>query len=155
MHSAQQIEQQLIRGIKRILVPYRRALAITQGPDSEAHQDPTREGSPETTPLEGPRSGEIVDRLRPVMEMIAEMETTLRPIREQWTSLNASPGETLQRLLGEQAEVLQSLMTQIDQIEAQMLATRDALLPDVDSSAEQQKVRQVYRHAHGKPFETA
>lgn len=136
MHSAQQIERELIVGMRRIAVPYQKALQILR-----AHNVPADSATAVmTTP-----GTDISALLRPSMEMIADYESTLGPLRSEWNALEKDANGELKTLVDEQAGVLQELISLLDAVESQLAGSRSHLASRLDVSQRQNAMRQAYQ----------
>ena len=140
MHSETQIEAQLIKAMKRIAVPYRSALSILR----EHHAAPTTRAGVASSPTNQTRICELLQR---PMEMIADYERTVGPLRTQWNSLRKTANGDLQQVIDEQSKLLKELMELLDGVEQQMLSSRTHLASRLDDSQRQMAMRQAYRPA--------
>lgn len=127
MLSETQIEDKLVQGMRKIAVPYKKALQIL------------REHS--VTPS---GANDLPSRLKPSMEMIAEYESTVGPLRNQWNALQKTPDAELKDLVSEQSDVLQELISLLDNAEKQMSGSRSHLAERLDVSQRQNAMRQAY-----------
>lgn len=136
MTSEQQIERELIVGMRRIAVPYQKALQLLR-----AHNVPADSA---TAVMTAP-SVDISALLRPSMEMIADYESTLGPLRNQWNALDKDADGELKTLIDEQAGVLQELIALLDTVESQLAGSRSQLASRLDVSQRQNAMRQAYQ----------
>lgn len=127
MLSETQIEEKLVQGMRKIAVPYKKALQILRQHDA----DPTG-------------STDLPSRLKPSMEMIAQYETTVGPLRTQWNALQKTPNDALKSLVAEQSDVLQELIALLNTVEQQMAGSRSHLASRLDVSQRQNAMRQAY-----------
>lgn len=127
MLSETQIEEQLVLGMRKIAVPYKKALQILL----EHHAAPAD-------------SVDLSSRLKPSMEMIAEYETTVGPLRAKWNALDKTPKQPLKLMVSEQSALLLELITLMDAVEKQMAGTRSHLAARLDVSQRQNAMRQAY-----------
>lgn len=136
MSSNQQIEQQLIAGLRRIDAPYRQALSILDGGSS------TEAGS---------RSSivsylKLPQKLQPSMRIIAACEEQLVPLRQQWRDLGQKPGDELQGLLSSQSDLLKRLIESLNAAEVQMVSEHSEMGVKLDSSRKHVVARAAYQH---------
>ena len=142
MDSETQIEKELVRGMKRIAVPYRTALGILREHQAAAKLR-TEAGIPTDTIVD------VCSLLRSPMEMIANYEVTVAPLRTQWNGLRKTAGRDLQQLIDEQSILLQELVELLDDAEQQMKSSRTQLATRLDESQRQSAMRQAYQPAPG------
>lgn len=140
MVSAQQIEDSLIRGLQRLSAPYQQALQILRDENARMNGE-TNSGSVTT----GSASTSICDRLRPSMELIAECEATVRPLRQQWNSLQKTPDGELKTLIDEQATVLKELIRLLNLVEQRFVNDRIQLGTSLDQAQRQNAARKAYQ----------
>lgn len=136
MSSNQQIEQQLIAGLRRIDAPYRQALSIL---------DATSSGDAGSRPSVSDHLN-ISQQLKPSMQIIAACEEQLIPLREQWRDLNQRPGSELQELLSGQSDVLKRLIEKLNLAEAEMTSGQSELGLKLDQSRKHVVARQAYQN---------
>lgn len=136
MSSNPQIEQQLIAGLRRIDAPYRQALSIL---------DQMPQGNADSR-LSMSDHLKVSEQLKPSMQIIAECEKQLIPLREQWRDLDDRPGPELQELLSGQTELLRKLIERLNTAEADMTSGRAELGLRLDQSQKHVVARQAYQH---------
>jgi len=129
MHSETQIESQLLKAMRRIAAPYRKAIEILR--ESSTHD------------------ASVCTRLRPAMEMIEDQEMSLAPLRTQSNSLDRPPSEELKRTIEEQSVLLQELIERITSVEIQFVSSRGDLAQRLDMSNRQTAMRQAYQPTPG------
>jgi len=135
MHSKAQIETDLILGMRRISVPYRKALDILR-------QQTTESAASKQTP---PQFGaDVCLQLRPSMEMIADCEQQVAPLRAAWNKLQEPADGELRRLIDEHSDLLSELIELLNGVEQTMLTSRSHLGPQVDDSQRRNVMRQAY-----------
>ncbi|MEZ6130168.1 MAG: hypothetical protein R3C59_15895 [Planctomycetaceae bacterium] len=135
MLSKTQIEADLIQGMRRIAVPYRKALAIL------------RQQSSDTTASVGHIAQSATDiclQLRPAMEMITDCERNVAPLRTAWNELQQPADGELRAVIDEHAILLSELIELINGVEQRMLMSRSQLAPHVDESQRRNVMRKAY-----------
>lgn len=136
MPSKKQIEEQLVVGLRRIDAPYRQALTIL---DEVSQRD-------RRNPLPLAEHLQLSERLRPSMEIIADCEQQLAPLREQWREFDSQPGDELQELLSNQSNLLKRLIERLNDAESDMTTSQSALGMELDQSRAHVAMRQAYQH---------
>lgn len=129
MLSEQQIESDLTRGMRRIAAPYKNALAILR-----------QQVDAETTDL-----NDITAKLKPSMQLIAECEQTLAPLRDEWKLLKKPAHGELGQLFEEQTALLRELIERLNTFEERMVNSRNHLGSRLDASQRQNAMRQAYQ----------
>lgn len=136
MSSNQQIEQQLVTGLRRIDAPYRQALAIL---------DELSLGEPESR-LSMSDHLKVSEKLKPSMQVITDCEEQLAPLRQQWRDLGVQPGPDLAELLTGQTDLLKRLIDRLNIAEKDMTTGRAELGLKLDQSQKHDVARQAYQH---------
>lgn len=147
MHSAPLIESELMRGMKRIAVPYRAALDILRAQEPPSHSRPGQTQNSDSAA----GFADISERLRPSMEMIAVYEGEVAPLRDQWNQSQKSPSADLRKLIDEQALLLKELIERLDHVELQMLSSRKQLTLRLDESQLRNNMREAYQSTRDSP----
>ncbi|MEP3482281.1 MAG: hypothetical protein ABJZ55_23760 [Fuerstiella sp.] len=136
MSSNQQIEEQLVAGLRRIDAPYRQALSILD----EVSLSETGSRSSIANHLKIPH------KLQPSMQIIAACEEQLVPLRQQWRDLGQKPGVELQGLLSSQSDLLKRLIESLNAAEGQMVSEHSEMGLKLDKSRTHVVARAAYQH---------
>jgi hypothetical protein len=129
MHSEQQIETELKKGMRRIGAPYQMALKILRSYATSEDCD----------------IQEITLQLRPSMDLIAECERSLAPFREQWNQLQTTAHGELAQLIEGQSILLKELIERLNVVENRMATSRKHLASRLDVTQRQNAMRQAYQ----------
>lgn len=141
MTSEQQIESELIAGMRRLVAPYQTAIKILRDEDdhrtaSDTENQDVQESSGDT---------DICERLKPCMEVIAECENTIHPLRTAWNGLRKSAEGELQQLVNEQSALLQELIALLNRLEGRIVSSRSRVGRQLDESQQRKAMREAYR----------
>ncbi len=130
MNSEKQIEKQLITGLRRLSVPYRKAVEILR--EQKAADD-------------GAMDQSVCTRLKPSMELIAEYEVTIAPLRAEWNCQHRKPAGELKHVVDDQAVILQELISLLNHVEQRLANSRWQLGAKLDISQRQTAMRDAYQ----------
>jgi hypothetical protein len=137
MRSKNQIEKELVLGMKRITVPYRRALEILR-----QHTGKREAG---ITPNAALAVGDdVCQQLRPSMELISKFEQDVAGLRLEWSALEATPEGELRELIEGHSELLKELIQLLDGVEKAVLQSRNQLTDRVDETQRRNVMSQAY-----------
>jgi len=81
MSSPKNLEERLLAGMKRLTVPYQEALSVLE----------TQKGNVDAMST-------LMERLRPSMELIAQLESEVQQLRTQWNESGHQAGSELSEL---------------------------------------------------------
>ena len=129
MLSEMQIRTELIRGMKRIAVPYQATLNILRN-EEIAESDDVQE---------------LTVRLQPSLQMIAEYEKSLAPLRTEWNRLNGGPDSELRQLIDRQSNLLQELLERLAALERRAMDSRSEIASQLDESQRRNAMRKAYQ----------
>lgn len=138
MRSKTQIEKELVSGMKRITVPYRRALEILKQ-HTETH---TSGLAAEAASAIG---NDVCEQLRPSMELISKFEQDVAGLRLEWSALEITAEGELRDLIEGHSELLKELIQRLDNVEKSVLHSRNQLTDRVDETQRRSVMRQAYR----------
>lgn len=137
MRSKAQIEKELVHGMKRITVPYRRALEILR-----QHTEMGQGGmTATTTSFVGE---DVCQQLRPSMELISRFEQDVAGLRVEWAALETTAEGELRELIEGHSELLKELIQLLDGVEKAVLHSRNQLTDRVDETQRRSVMRQAY-----------
>lgn len=137
MRSKTQIEKELVLGMKRITVPYRRALEILR----QYTQDRKGDIADNAALAIG---DDVCQQLRPSMELISKFEQDIAGLRQEWSALEATAEGELRDLIEGQSQLLQELIQLLDGVEQTVLQSRNQLTDRVDETQRRSVMRQAY-----------
>jgi len=128
------LEQQLISELQRAEALYRRMLTglNTSLPKGDCGADEITAG---------------LTRVQPLMLQIQTMESTLAPLRKEWTRQSQPAGPILKQILHQHEEILKTLIHRIDVLEQQLQQHRQAALPEMDRFVRHQQMQRAYQQA--------
>lgn len=128
MLSETQTEAALVKGMKRMAVPFQTALDVLK----------------KQCTLENPDLQMVTARLQVSMQMIAEYELVLSPLREQWNGLQKTPHSELTQLIEQHSRQLQELLELLDRMAQQISTSRNQLASRLDAAQRRTAMRQAY-----------
>lgn len=129
MLSETQIRAELIRGMKRIAVPYQAALDVLRNESA----------------FEAGNVQEITARLQPSLAIIAECEKILDPLRKEWNRLSTKPDSSLRQLIDQQSLLLQELLERLGALERKAVTSKANLASQLDESQRRSAMKRAYR----------
>jgi len=129
MTSPTKIEDDLIRQLKRIGVPYRNGI--------QAVRDACRSDNWEVA----------LGRLRSAMQLVQQYSPDVTAAISAWQDLDVTPRSDVQVALDTYKRLLEEFMRLLNNLEQSMLAEQQELAPAVDQFVQSQRMRESYGRA--------
>lgn len=135
MSSPKNLEERLLAGMKRLTVPYQEALSVLEMQKGNVDAMST-----------------LMERLRPSMELIAQLESEVQQLRTQWNESGHQAGNELSELSTLHGDLLKQLIDGLNAVEQAVSNQRNRVGSQLDSSARENEMRRAYQPVAERQF---